>query len=93
MHQGCGVQHLDHRAEADARVAGTAQRLGGEQKKQRTDALAATGHQVLRDVSDDIDLGGGLAGKLLLDGGQIVAQQVEDFFCSRYGKCAHWILE
>ena len=62
-------------------------------RQQRTDALAAAGHQVLRDVGDDVDLGGGLAGKLLLDRGQVVAQQVEDLFRRRNGESAHLNLE
>ena len=91
--QGCGVEHLDDGAEADARVRGAAERLGREQQEQRANALAAAGHQVLRDVGDDFDVGGGLAGKLLLDRGEIVAQEVEDLFGSRDGEGAHATLE
>jgi hypothetical protein len=91
--QGCGVEHLDYGAEADARVAGAAEGFGGEQQQQRADALAAAGHQVLRDVGDDVDVGGGLAGKLLLDGGEVVAEEVEDLFGGRDGEGAHATLE
>ena len=91
--QGCGVEHLDHGAEADAGVRGAAEGFGGEQQQQRADALAAAGHQVLRDVGDDVDFGGGLAGKLLLDGGEVVAEEVEDLFGGRDGESAHATLE
>ena len=56
VHQRRGVQHLDDRTEADARVAGAAQRLGREKQQQRTDALPAARHQVLRDVGDNVDV-------------------------------------
>ena len=73
--------------------AGAAEGLGGEQQQQRADALAAAGHEVLRDVGDDFDVGGGLAGKLLLDRGEVVAQEVEDLFGGRDGEGAHATLE
>jgi hypothetical protein len=31
----------------------------------------------------------GLAGELLLDGGEVVAEEVEDLFCGRDGEGAH----
>ena len=91
--EGGGVEHLDDGAEADARVGGAAEGFGGEQQQQRADALAAAGHEVVRDVGDDFDVGGGLAGELLLDGGEVVAEEVEDLFCSRDGEGAHSTLE
>src|ERR1019366_9529381 len=78
--QGGGVEHLDDGAETDARMAGAAECFGGEQEEQGTDALAAAGHQVLGYVGDDVDLGGRLAYKLLLDRGEIVVEEVEDLF-------------
>ena len=54
--EGGGVEHLDDGAEADAALAGAAEGFGGEQEQQRTDALAAAGHEVAGDVGDDFDL-------------------------------------
>ena len=87
--EGGGVQHLDDGAEADAAVAGAAERLGGEQQQQRTDAFAAACDEVLRDVGDDGDVRGGLRGELPLDGGEVVAEEVEDLGCGRDGEGAH----
>ena len=69
--------------------AGAAEGLGGEQEQQRADALAAAGDEVVGDVGDDVDGRGGLAGELVLDGGEIVAQEVEDLGCGRDGEGAH----
>jgi hypothetical protein len=77
------VEHLDYGAEADAALAGAAERFGGEKEQEGANALASTGDEVLGDVGDDFDFGGGLPGELLLDGGEIVAEQVEDFGSSR----------
>ena len=87
--EGGGVEHLDDGAEADAGVAGAAEGLGGEQEEQGADAFAAAGDEVLRDVGDDFDFGGGLAGELLLDGGEVVAEEVEDLGGGRDGESAH----
>ncbi len=75
------------------RVAGAAEGLGGEQQQQRADALAAAGDEVLGDVGDDFDVGGGLARELLLDGGEVVAEEVEDLFCGRDGEGAHSVIK
>ena len=90
--EGGGVEHLDDCAEADAGLAGAAEGFGGEQEEQWADALAAAGDEVAGDVGDDFDVGGGLAGELLLDGGEVVAEQVEDFGGSRDGESAHLIV-
>ncbi len=83
------MEHLDHGAETDARMAGAAESFGGEQEQQGADALAAAGHQVLGNVGDDVDLGGRLAYKLLLNRGEIVVEEVEDLFSGRDGEGAH----
>ena len=87
--EGGGVEHLDDGAEADAGLTGAAEGLGGEQEESGADSFAAAGHEVGGDVGDDVDGRGGLAGELVLDGGEIVAEKVEDFFCGRYGDRAH----
>ena len=81
--EGGGVEHLDDSAQANAALAGAAEGFGGEQEEKWADALAAAGDEVAGDVSDDFDVGGGLAGELLLDGGEVVAEQIEDFGGSR----------
>ncbi len=47
--------------------------------------------RVAGDVGDDFDVGGGLAGELLLDGCEVVAKEVEDFGSGRDGESAHLI--
>src|SRR6202011_2537217 len=90
--EGGGVEHLDYGAEADAAVAGRAEGFGREQEEERAGAFAAACDEVLGDVSDDLDVGGRLAGELLLDGCEVVAEEVEDFACGRYGEGAHsWL--
>ena len=69
--------------------AGAAESFGGEQQQQGADALAAAGDEVVGDVGDDFDVGGGLAGELLLDGGEVVAEEVEDLGGGRDGESAH----
>jgi len=91
--EGGGVKHLDDGAEADAGVAGTAEGFGGEEEQQGADALAAASDEVLGDVGDDGDVGGGLAGELPLDGGEVVAEEFEDFGGGRAGEGAHSYLE
>ncbi len=58
------MEHLDDGAEADAALVGAAERFGGEQQQQRADALAAACDEVVGDVGDDLDVGGGLPGEL-----------------------------
>ena len=58
-------------------------------RQQRANALAAAGDQVLRDVGDDFDGRGRLLRELLLDGGEIVTEEVEDLGGGRDGKSAH----
>jgi len=72
------VQHLDDSAETDTGVAGAAEGLCREKEKQWAYAFASARNKVLSDVGDDGDAGGGLAGELLLDSGEIVAEEVED---------------
>ncbi len=87
-----GVQHLDDGAEADAAWAGAAEGFGREQEQQRADAFAAACDEIPRDVGDDLDVGGGLAVEVLLDGREVVAEEVEDFGCGRDGEGAHLIV-
>ena len=72
---------------------GAAEGFGGEQQQQGADAFAAAGDEVAGDVGDDFDVRGGLAGELLLDGGEVVAEEVEDLVCGRDGDGAHSLLE
>jgi len=41
------------------------------------------------DVGDDLDVRSGLAGELLLDGGQVVTKEVEHLSCGRDGESTH----
>ncbi len=91
--EGGGVEHLDDGAETDAGVAGAAEGFGREEEQQGADALAAAGDEVLGDVGDDGDVGGGLAGELPLDGGEVVAEEFKDFGGGRAGEGAHSYLE
>ncbi len=87
--EGGGVEHFDDGAEADAGVGGGAEGLGGEQQEQGADALAAAGDEVGGDVGDDLDGRCGLDGKFALDGGKVVAEEVEDLDGGRDGEGAH----
>ena len=83
------MEHLDDGAEADAAMAGGAEGFGREKQEQGPDALAATLDEVLRDVGDDGHIGRGLTGELLLNGSEIVAEEVEDLGSGRDGEGAH----
>jgi hypothetical protein len=69
------------------------QRLRRQQQQQWPDTLPAAGHQILRNVGNHLNVRGGLPRKLLLDRREIVAQQVEDFFCGRDGQRTHATLD
>ena len=93
MDEGGGVEHLDDGAEADVGGGDGAEGLGGEEQEQGADAFAAAGDEVFGDIRDDGDGGRGLEGKLTLDGGEFVAEKVNDLCGGRDGECAHPYLE
>ncbi len=77
--QGGGVDDFDHRAELDGAALAVAKQPGGEQEQDGTNALAAAGAQIFADIGDDADVGDSVAAELALDGGEIVAEEVENF--------------
>jgi hypothetical protein len=83
-----GVHHLDHCAQADHAMARVAQHARCEQQQRGANALAAALAQVFGNLRDGADAGGGVAAQLLLDGREVVAQQIEDFSRRRYRQCA-----
>ncbi len=78
--QGRGVNDLDHRAQLDGALAAVVHQLGGEQQQGRAQAFAAAGAQIFADLGDGPHARDGVAAELALDGGEVVVQQVENFF-------------
>jgi len=78
------VQHLYDCTETNGSGAGVTEQVRGEQEKRRTNALAAAFAQILRNLSNGADAGGGIAAQLLLDCHEVFSQQVENFSCRRY---------
>ncbi|MGH9524619.1 MAG: hypothetical protein ACRD3E_19020, partial [Terriglobales bacterium] len=78
MDERGGVDDFNHGPEADGRAAIASEQLGREQQKRGAQTLAAAGTKVLADFGDDLDVGDGVTAELALDGGEIVAEQVED---------------
>jgi hypothetical protein len=76
-------------AQADGTVAGVSEELCRQQQQGGTQALAATLTQVLADLRDGFDLAARVAAKLLLDQGEVIAEQVEDFFSGSGGQAVH----
>jgi len=88
--EGGGVQHFNDGAEADAGGLLVAEGFGSEQEEKGTDAFAAAGDEVLRDIRDHGNGRGRVASELIFNGGEVVTQEVEDLFCRRDGESAHW---
>jgi len=76
MHQRCCVQHLYDGAKPNPALRLAAQRLGGEQKQRRTNALSTAGHQIGGDVGDDLNGRCRLGRELLLNGSEVVTEKV-----------------
>src|SRR5271168_2463347 len=85
------MYHLDYGAESDHAMSGIALRLGGKEQQRRPTTLAAALAQVVGDFRDGFDGGDGVVAELALDSAQVVVEEVEDLFCRRYGRCAHWL--
>jgi hypothetical protein len=54
--------------------------LSAEQQQRRTQTLAAPGAQVLAYFGDGAHARNRVASELALDGGQVIAQKLENFF-------------
>ena len=78
--QGRGVNDLDHRAQLDGAMSRVVQQLAGEQQQRGPQALAAAGAQIFADLRNRAHAGDRVAAELALDGGEVVVQQVKDFF-------------
>src|ERR1700744_370138 len=89
MDERGGVHHFDDGAEADGALAEEAHHVGGEQKNGWADALAAALAQILGDLGDGADAGGGVTAQFLLNGYEIIPQQLKDFSRRRYRQCAY----
>ena len=72
------MEHFDDGAEADAGFGMASGSFRSKQEKQRADALSAASDEVLGNVGDDFDAGSGLGSELTLDGGEVVAEKVEN---------------
>jgi hypothetical protein len=68
------------RAEAYGAAFIVGKQLGCQKQQRRADSLAASGTQVLTNFSNGADARDGVAPELALNGCQIVAQQVKNFF-------------
>ena len=86
--QGRGVNDLHHRTQPDGALALVVEQLAGEQQQRRTKALAAAAAQVFADLGDGVDARNRVAAELALNGGQVVVQQVENFFCVAGDGCS-----
>jgi hypothetical protein len=82
------VHHFDDRAEADGTRTKEPQLMRGEQQERRPNALAAAFAQVLGDLSDGADAGGGVAAEFLLYRDKVLPQQLKDLPRRGYGECA-----
>ena len=51
----------------------------GKQEQRRAEALSSPAQQIAGDFADRLERGSTLAGKLLFDQNQVVADEVEDF--------------
>ena len=76
--EGGGVDDFDDCAEFDGPAAFVVEELGGEQKQCWAQAFAAATAEVFTDLGDGGDAGDGVAAELALDGGKVVAEELED---------------
>jgi hypothetical protein len=62
--------------------------MRGQQQQRRPDALAAAFAQVLGDLGDGADAGGGVAAQFLLHRDEVFPQQLKDLSRRGYRECA-----
>ena len=72
------MDHLDYRAQADSAGTAVIAEASRQQQERRTQPLAAATEQVPANLCHWFDGRAVLADNLLLDLGQVVADQVED---------------
>ena len=83
-----GVNDFDDGGEFDRARTFVAEQFGRKQQKSGTDALAAAGAQVFTDFGDGGHVRDGILPELLLDGDNVVPEQVEDLFPVNGAGCA-----
>ena len=77
VHQRSGMHHFHDRAQADRPLPRVTQHMRGKQQQRRPYPLAAALAQILGNLGDGADAGGGIATQLLLDGHQVIPQKVK----------------
>ena len=82
------MNQFNDRAESNHAGAGVAEAAGSQQQKRRADAFAAANAEIFSDLGNGVDFGDGVAPKFLLNGREVIPEQVENFQCRRYRQCA-----
>ena len=80
VHQRRGVNDLDHRAQADGAAPLVVEQFRRKQQQRGTDALAAATAQIFANLGDGFDARDRVPPELALNGGQVFAQKLEEFF-------------
>ena len=80
VNQGCGVNDFHHRAQANGAPSLVVEQFCRQQQQRRTDTLAAATPQIFANLSDGFDARDRVPPKLALNGRQVFAQKLEDFF-------------
>ena len=80
VHERRRVDDFYHCAQPHGPAPGVSEELGGKQQQRRTDSFSTAGAQVLADLRDRRDVRDRVASELLFDGGNVVTEEVEDFF-------------
>ena len=91
VHQGCGVNDLDHRAQPDRALTLVVEQLRGKQQQRRADSLAAARAQILANLGDRLHARDRVAAELVLQRDEVVPQQIEYFFPVNGGRCAQFL--
>jgi hypothetical protein len=79
------MNDFDHGAQSHRSAPLIIEQLGGKEKQRRTDSLAATGPQILANLSDGSNTRDSILPKFVLKRCQVVMQQIEDFFAVNDG--------
>src|SRR5262249_41216229 len=88
MDQRGRVNDFYHASQSHGAAVVMGKELGREQKQSGANPLAAAGAEVFADFGDRAHAGDRAAAELALDGGEIIAQELKDFF-GAVGRC--WV--
>lgn len=80
MNQRGAVQKLDDGGETDSAAFGTLARVTrGKKQKRGPQALSSSAQKIAGDLRNRLEGGGGLSREFLLDRGEVVADEIENF--------------